>query len=364
MTEKLRVLCVIADPADLPRMPADEIWHSAKQAAALYPQQVDCQRVSHATESALQEGLSGTPYQLVYFAAHAQCRTGLKYSSIVLENSSGEARSLDGNYFASIVGGCTAVQTVVLQAADKASFCFDFIAEALLERGVRIVLMLPALRASVTGAVLARLYSVLLQNAPLAGLEYELRSAHPEAQALKVLSHEVTRVAQTNVAVAAAVASAPANQQAAYHATLQQKRKQGAFDVFLCYNSVDKPQVLLIAKKLKEAGILPWLDIWDLPPGKPWQHELERQIPTIGSAAVFIGEAGVGPWQESEIEGFLDEFAQRGVPVIPVLLPNVTKEPKLPIFLRRMHQIDFRMNDPDPFRTLIRGITGQRPEDD
>jgi hypothetical protein len=362
MTGKLRVLCVIADPADQPRLPADEIWRAAKQAADLYPAQVDCQRVSQATESALQDMLSDTPYQLVYFAAHAQCRTGLKYSSIVLENSSGEARSLDGKYFASMIGACPAVQTVVLQAADKASFCFEFIAEALRQRGVRIVLMLPAFRASVTSAVLARLYSVLLQNAPLADLEYELRSVHPEAHELKVLSHEVTPAIQPTVAAVAAAAAAPAKQPA-YQSILRQKRKEDAFDVFLCHNSVDKPQVIQIAKRLKEAGILPWLDIWELPPGKPWQHELERQIPTIGSAAVFIGEAGVGPWQESEIEGFLDEFAHRGVPVIPVLLPNVTKEPKLPIFLRRMHKIDFRMNDPDPFLTLIRGITGQRPED-
>ena len=58
------------------------------------------------------------------------------------------------------------------------------------------------------------------------------------------------------------------------------------FDVFLCHNAADKPAVRWTAERLRERGILPWLDESELPPGRPWQEELERQIGNIGAAAV------------------------------------------------------------------------------
>ena len=41
----------------------------------------------------------------------------------------------------------------------------------------------------------------------------------------------------------------------------------GDFDIFLSYNRADTSAVREIAQKLKEWGILPWLDKWELPPG-------------------------------------------------------------------------------------------------
>jgi len=69
---------------------------------------------------------------------------------------------------------------------------------------------------------------------------------------------------------------------------LQGKIETGAFDVFLCHNGEDKASVKKIAEELKERGILPWLDEWELPPGRPWQPLLEKQIEKIKSAAVFV----------------------------------------------------------------------------
>jgi TIR domain len=134
------------------------------------------------------------------------------------------------------------------------------------------------------------------------------------------------------------------------------------FDVFLCHNSADKPAVKKIGAQLLERGIMPWLDEWELPPGQPWQPLLEQQIDNIKSAAVFVGSAGIGPWQEQELRGFLSEFVSRQCPVIPVLLPDAPKKPTLPIFLKAMTWVDFRIQDPDPLDRLIWGITGKRPE--
>jgi hypothetical protein len=141
---------------------------------------------------------------------------------------------------------------------------------------------------------------------------------------------------------------------------LEGKRKTGQFDVFLCHNTKDKPAVKEIGKMLEEKGILPWLDEWELQPGLPWQRVLEQQIGQIKSAAVFVGKKGIGPWQQMELEAFLREFVNRSCPVIPVVLPNAPKKPKLPIFLKGMKWVDFRKKDPDPLDQLIWGITGEK----
>ncbi len=35
------------------------------------------------------------------------------------------------------------------------------------------------------------------------------------------------------------------------------------FDVFLCHNSQDKPEVKKIAWQLQQQGLKPWLDEWE-----------------------------------------------------------------------------------------------------
>lgn len=141
---------------------------------------------------------------------------------------------------------------------------------------------------------------------------------------------------------------------------LSGKIATGDFDVFLCYNSEDKPVVKEIGRRLRERGILPWLDEWELRPGFPWQRLLEHQIGQIKSAAVFVGKEGIGPWQQVELEAFLREFVSRGCPVIPVLLPGAPKKPRLPVFLRGMTWVDLRNKDPAAMEQLIWGITGER----
>jgi TIR domain len=66
------------------------------------------------------------------------------------------------------------------------------------------------------------------------------------------------------------------------------KEETTDFDVFLCHNGYDKPAVRWTAERLREHGILPWLDEVELAPGRPWQEELERQISHIRAAAVFV----------------------------------------------------------------------------
>ncbi|MHC5595513.1 MAG: GUN4 domain-containing protein [Nostoc sp.] len=107
--------------------------------------------------------------------------------------------------------------------------------------------------------------------------------------------------------------------------------------------------------------MVPWLDIWHLRPGFSWQRALEDQIDQIGAVAVFVGGSGFGPWQSQEIDAFLRAFVNRQCPVIPVLLPDAPKEPKLPVFLQGLMWVDFRLQYPEPMGQLLWGITGEKP---
>lgn len=135
---------------------------------------------------------------------------------------------------------------------------------------------------------------------------------------------------------------------------------QVQFDVFLCHNSDDKPAVREVSVQLKQRKIRVWLDEEQLRPGFPWQRALEDQIANIGAAAVFVGENGVGPWHNMELDGFIRQFVRRQRPVIPVILPDARQTPDLPIFLEGMMWVDLRKTDPDPIEQLLWGITGRR----
>jgi serine/threonine protein kinase/GTPase SAR1 family protein len=151
---------------------------------------------------------------------------------------------------------------------------------------------------------------------------------------------------------------------AAAQSKVQGKQETNDFDVFLCYNPADQVAIIDIGKRLKEQGILPWLDKWELQPGRSWQRSLEQQIGQIKSAAVFVGKEGIGPWQQQELEVFLREFVKRDCPVIPVILSDAPQKPELPLFLESIRWVDFHEQAPaqdlDPMGLLIWGIRGER----
>ncbi len=133
------------------------------------------------------------------------------------------------------------------------------------------------------------------------------------------------------------------------------------FDVFLCYNFTDKLAVRHLANKLSSRGLSVWLDEQQIRPGLQWQTELEKQIESIRSAAVCIGQSGIGPWQDIEMRAVLSALMRRGDPVIPVILPSVGDQPPdLPLFLRERAWVDLRIRYPDPLERLIYGITGEK----
>jgi GUN4-like/TIR domain len=134
------------------------------------------------------------------------------------------------------------------------------------------------------------------------------------------------------------------------------------FDVFLCHNSKEKPEVEQIREQLKARQIYAFLDKYDFEPFRPWQKQLEEIIPRIKSAAVFLGPSGVGSWEDMEMREFLLEFVERDLRMGLVILPGCPDKlvQEVPRWLNKFHRVDFRQTTPDPMDQLIWGITGNR----
>ena len=105
------------------------------------------------------------------------------------------------------------------------------------------------------------------------------------------------------------------------------------FDVFLSHNSRDKPAVRDLKAALERYGLAVWLDEDELAPGKNWQPLLEAAIRDCRSIAALIGQDGLGPWEDEEIQAALKLAVGDKRPVIPVLLADAPSQPELPLFL-------------------------------
>lgn len=137
------------------------------------------------------------------------------------------------------------------------------------------------------------------------------------------------------------------------------------FDVYLSHNSLDKDIVEEIAVYLKDiAEIKPWLDKWELIPGKPWIGEVMHNITNAPCMAVFLGGNGYGDWQNNEIEQILIlEAKKKNIRVIPVLLPGIPDNHTIFPFIDRFTYVDLRngSNDYDALWRLECGIRDIKP---
>ena len=348
MPNPLRILCVIANPSDLPRFDDAQVWAKTAEPFLANPQ-VLIERLAEPTESGLKRALAEGRWDALHFVVHAEERIIANRGTIALVGAGGLARKLTAPYLAGLVAASPSVRLVVLQALGMLNVQLKVVAQALVAQGVAVV----------TGSSANSAYWVpKLYFAVIAGLTPE--------EIVRELGWSDTEVSSSKreqpiFGVRDIVMQPPPDLKPP--PPPPPRSRSGEFDVFLCHNWDDKPAVKRIAQRLKEAGIHPWLDEEQLPPGQPWQRLLEQQIGRIKSAAVFVGAAGMGPWQEEEIDALLRVFKKRKAPVIPVLLPDAPSQPDLPLFLGARTWVDFRRPDPDPLKQLLWGITGQRPDD-
>jgi hypothetical protein len=132
------------------------------------------------------------------------------------------------------------------------------------------------------------------------------------------------------------------------------------FDVFLAHNSTDKPQVEAIGKELKRRNLKIWIDKEQIPPGRWFQDVIQKAIPKVKSAAIFIGPQGLGKWQAVELRSFISQCVERNIPIIPVLLPGVIGLPEELLFLKELNWVQFKekIDEVEALDNLEWGITG------
>jgi hypothetical protein len=132
------------------------------------------------------------------------------------------------------------------------------------------------------------------------------------------------------------------------------------YDVFLAHNHIDRRQILMIENALNARGLKTWLDFDQVRPGVWFQDAIQDIIPRVKSAAIFIGQDGLGKWQKVELRIFISECVERDKPVIPVFLPGVKDMPKDLSFLKEFSSVRFgkKIDDPVALAKLEWGIRG------
>ena len=61
-----------------------------------------------------------------------------------------------------------------------------------------------------------------------------------------------------------------------------------------------------VARKLRDEGLEPFLDRWNLVPGMRWRLELEKTFGSCKAVAIFLGRGEMGSWQQREVDVALD----------------------------------------------------------
>jgi hypothetical protein len=367
----LRSLSVLANPLDLPRFDDDLLWQQTVEVLQPLQRQSSLllERLQPPSLNALRNSLDSNSWNILHLAVHGHQQAAARYGTIALLSSGGQALQVSAQALAALLAAHSSVTLVILQSVDDGPPAFDILVGELIARGISTVVLAPRLRERSQHIFISRLYNALLSGLTGSQLADDLAAAHgmPGLDLVQVRSRNPQQpiVALPSINSSPVSVDPPAIRPSSdppWREILRQKRQANHFDVFLCHNSADKPAVRRIGDQLKEAGLLPWLDVDELPPGQPWQPLLEQQIQNIRAAAVCFGAAGIGPWQEREMYGFLSAFVKRGVPVIPLLLPDAPSTPELPVFLSAMTWVDFRLAHSNSLTQLIWGITGKRPD--
>lgn len=113
-----------------------------------------------------------------------------------------------------------------------------------------------------------------------------------------------------------------------------------AYDVFLSYNSQDKPRVRKLAERLKQAGLRVWFDEWLIGLGDDIFLAIEHGLEAARVQVLCLSPAALGSeWVGLERSTVLfRDPTNKGRRFVPLLLADC----ELPDTLRRYKYVDFR----------------------
>jgi hypothetical protein len=132
------------------------------------------------------------------------------------------------------------------------------------------------------------------------------------------------------------------------------------FDVFLSYDSVDKPWVINLKDDLQRYGVSVWLDIDEIRPGDLFAKALEEGLANSRAVALIVSpEATASGWVETEYYRALSLAQNKHLQLIPVILRNAD----IPGFLEDRNWVNFREKSAYSQNVwkLVWGIAGKKP---
>ncbi|NCR75952.1 MAG: SUMF1/EgtB/PvdO family nonheme iron enzyme [Microcystis aeruginosa K13-06] len=139
--------------------------------------------------------------------------------------------------------------------------------------------------------------------------------------------------------------------------------KKSDIQIFLAHASEDKPAVLALYDRLKQAGYKPWLDKKDLIPGQIWRDEIPKAIKAsqIFLACLSGKSANKQGYIQRELRIALDTFGEM-LPGTIFFIPMRLEECEIPdlrmsevgLNLRDIHRLDYW--EEDGFEQLERAI--------
>ncbi len=123
------------------------------------------------------------------------------------------------------------------------------------------------------------------------------------------------------------------------------------YDVFLSHNRQDKPRVLALAERLKEAGLRVWLDEWIIKPGDDIYLTVEKGLEAARVQVLCLSPAALGSdWVALERSTVIfRDPANAGRRFVPLLLDDCN----LPDTLLRYKYVDFRRETKKGFNELL-----------
>lgn len=102
------------------------------------------------------------------------------------------------------------------------------------------------------------------------------------------------------------------------------------YDAVISYAPNNRDIVTLIAKRLRDAGLRVWFDMWDLLPGRSWVESTLRALEETRVVLLLIGEKDYTPEErswvsyESSVAAHYHLRSRRDMITLPVLLPGAS----------------------------------------
>ena len=118
----------------------------------------------------------------------------------------------------------------------------------------------------------------------------------------------------------------------------EQARTDSHNRIFLCHASEDKEVVVGVYRRLKKAGLKPWLDKEDLAPGEDWQRAIRRAIQESAVVLVFLSKSSTSKrgYVQREFRLALDTM-EEVPPDRLFLIPIRIDDCEVPDDLKRLH---------------------------